>query len=244
MLALAAGLTAFYMFRLLYLTFFGKPAREMIHEHLHESPAIMTVPLIVLAILSIVGGWGSWFTDLVQKPEVTAAGAAALHMGEQGAGHDIAHTAHNIAMTLSIIIATIGILLSTLVYLLKKISADEWENRCKPVYTFFQNKWYFDELYSATIIAGTLAISRGAAWFDTHIIDGLVNGVARITVLGSYLSGWTDTKIVDGLVNLIANGVGRLGSILREVQTGRVQSYILMALGAVVVLYILQLSLI
>lgn len=240
-LVFCAGVTAFYMFRMLYLTFTGKPAREEIHQHAHESPSVMTIPLIVLAILSIVGGYGSWFGDLIRKPEMFAAARALLEGSE--AGHEAAaHTAHTVAMYLSIAIAGLGIVLATAFYFWKKFSADAWAARFKPVHNFLWNKWYFDELYAATAVAGTLAFSRISAWFDANIIDGLVNGAAKLTVLGSRLSGWNDLRIIDGAVNGVARIIGWFGGTLREVQTGRVQTYILMALGAVVLLYVLQLA--
>jgi NADH-quinone oxidoreductase subunit L len=236
----SAGITAFYMFRLVYLTFFGQPARQEVYHYVAESPTAMTVPLIVLGVLSLVGGYGNWFEDLVAKPELAtyATGAA---VGE-AAHHEAAHTAHTVAMWLSIFIAGAGILLSTAFYYWKKFSADVVMERMKPVYNFLWKKWYFDELYAATVLAGTHLFSRVSAWFDLKIIDGLVNGAARVTVIGSWASGWNDNKIVDGLVNLTARIVGWFGATLREVQTGRVQAYILMALGAVVLLYVLQLA--
>lgn len=242
-LLLSAGITAFYMFRLVYLTFFGEPAKREAYHHIHESPTVMTVPLIVLGVLSVVGGYGSWFKDLVTKPELASYAASAVAPAAAAeAGHDVAHTAHTLAMWLSIFIAGLGILLSTAFYYWKKFSADAMAEHFKPVYNFLLNKWHFDDLYNSTVVAGTHLFSRVSGWFDLKVIDGLVDGAAKITVLGSWASGWHDNKIVDGLVNLTANVVGWFGATLREVQTGRVQSYILMALGAVVLLYILQLA--
>jgi NADH-quinone oxidoreductase subunit L len=242
-LLLSAGITAFYMFRLVYLTFFGEPAKREAHHHIHESPTVMTVPLIVLGVLSVVGGYGSWFQDLVTKPELASYAASAVAPAAAAeAGRDVAHTAHTLAMWLSIFVAGLGILLSTAFYYWEKFSADAVAERFKPVYNFLLNKWRFDDLYNATVLAGAHLFSRVSAWFDLKVIDGLVNGAAKVTVLGSWASGWHDNKIVDGLVNLTANIVGWFGATLREVQTGRVQSYILMALGAVVLLYILQLA--
>jgi NADH-quinone oxidoreductase subunit L len=146
------------------------------------------------------------------------------------------------ALWLSIAVAGLGILISTSFYYWKKFSADAMAERFKPVYNFLLNKWYFDDLYAATVLAGTHALSRVSAWFDLKVVDGLVNGAAKVTVAASWISGWNDNKIVDGLVNLTARIVGWFGATLREVQTGRVQTYILMALGAVGLLYVLQLA--
>jgi NADH-quinone oxidoreductase subunit L len=224
------------MFRLIFLTFFGAPRLPKVHAHAHESPMRMTVPLIVLAVLSVVGGYGKWFEELVRRPEL--AGAVAAGAAEHGG--EAAHSAHTLAMVLSILVATIGILLSMAVYYWKKISADEMAARFKGVHKFLLNKWYFDELYNATAIAGTLAFSRISAWFDLKVIDAAVNGVAKGTVVGSWASGLTDNRVVDGLVNLVARVIGWFGATLREIQTGKVQSYILAALGALVLFYVLQ----
>lgn len=250
-LLLSAGITAFYMFRLVYMTFSGAPRLPKVRAHAHESPAVMTVPLIVLGVLSVVGGYGHWFADLVRKPPVAgavvAAGSAAHSavvegVSAQAGTHDVAHAAHLTAMLLSIAVAGSGILLSTAIYYWKKISADNLEARFKGVHTFLWKKWYFDELYNASVIAGTLALSRISGWFDLKVIDGIVNVVGKLTVIGSWASGLTDNKVVDGLVNLMARIIGWFGASLREVQTGRVQSYILMALGAVILFYVLQLA--
>ncbi|MGH7496504.1 MAG: NADH-quinone oxidoreductase subunit L [bacterium] len=235
-LVISAGLTAFYMFRMLYLTFAGQPARQEVLEHAHESPGVMVIPLFVLGFLSVVGGYGKWFEHLVTKPGLPNGGLEAIeHVAES-----TAHTAHTMAMIVSIGIASLGILLSTSVYFWKRISADAVASRFPKLYQFLLNKWYFDELYAATILAATTTISRTAAWIDRVVIDGVVNGVARITVLGSWAAGWNDNKIVDGAVNWVADAIDWFGRNLREVQTGKVQAYILMALGAVVLLFVLQ----
>ena len=235
-LLVVAGMTAFYMFRLMYLTFFGNPRLPRVYHHAHESPALMTVPLIVLAFLSVIGGYGHWFEDLVRRPEVLAAAPA------EAGGHEAAHTAHTMALVLSIAAATIGILISTAIYYWKKISADDLAARFKGLHKFLWNKWYFDELYNTTAIAGTMLLSRISAMFDLKVIDAVVDGAAKVTVVGSSASGIADNRVVDGLVNWVAKAIGWFGATLREVQTGKVQSYILMALGAVILFYVLQLA--
>lgn len=237
-----AGMTAFYMFRLIFLAFFGTPRLSEVNTHIMESPSVMTVPLIVLGVLSVAGGYGDWFQELIRRPEI--AGAVGGHAGMSGgaAAHDVAPMVHLTAMVLSIVVASIGILLSTAIYFWQKISADRLAARFKALYTFLWNKWYFDELYNASAVAGTLAMSRVSAWLDLKVIDGMVNGAGRLTVFGSWLSGLTDNRVVDGLVNLLARVIGWFGASLREVQTGRVQNYILMALGAVILFYLLQLA--
>jgi NADH-quinone oxidoreductase subunit L len=239
---LSAGITAFYMFRLVYMTFFGEARDQHKYEHAHESPKVMTIPLTVLAIFSVGTIWWGWYEHLVAKPELAAyATVAAAVEPAHEASHDVAHSAHNIAMILSILLAGLGILVSTATYYWKKISAEAWGNRLRPVYNLLWNKYYFDEMYNATAVAGTLLVSRVSGWFDLRIIDGVVNGVARWTAKVSFAGGWHDLRIVDGLVNLVGRMIQFFGAQLREIQTGRVQSYILMALFVVVLISIIQL---
>ncbi|MFQ5649249.1 MAG: NADH-quinone oxidoreductase subunit L [bacterium] len=236
----AAGMTAFYMFRLVYMTFFGEPRDKKKYDHAHESPLVMTLPLSVLAVLSVGTIWWAWFEHLLAKPELSAYGSVAATVVAHQAGHEVAHVAHNIALMSSIGIAGLGILLATTVYYWKKISAEAWGNRLKPIYRLLWHKYYFDELYQATIINVTLWKSRMFAAFDLRVIDGVVNGAARLTARLSGLNGRFDLRVVDGLVNLVARVVALFGAQLRCLQTGQIQTYILMALFAVIILFVIQ----
>lgn len=237
----SAAITAFYMFRLVFMTFSGEARDKQKFDQAHESPRVMAVPLIVLAVFSVGTIWWGWFEHLIAKPELASYASAPLAVeATQEGAHGAAHSAHTIALYLSILAAGLGILLATVVYYWKKISAEACGRRLRPVYTLLWNKYYFDELYGATAIAGTLLFSRFAAWFDLKVIDGVVNGVARWTARFSFVDGWFDLKVVDGLVNLVGRVVSGFGSQLRGIQTGRVQSYILMALAAVIVLFVIQ----
>lgn len=237
----SAGITAFYMFRLVYMTFAGKPRDREKHSHAHESPLVMTIPLSVLAVFSVGTIWWGWFEHLVSKPNLASyASMASVVVDSHENGHDVAHLAHNIALVSSIIIAALGIFLATAVYYWKKISAEAWGKRLKPFYNLLWNKYYFDELYRATFISGTLLASKFSAVFDLKIIDGIVNGVAKITALFSFAEGRFDLKIVDGLVNFLGRVIRFFGAQLRGLQTGQVQSYILMALFGVIIFYVIQ----
>ena len=239
---LSAGMTAFYMFRLIFMTFFGEPRDKKKFDHAHESPRTMTIPLCVLAVFSVGTIWWGWLEHLLTKPVLASYARGAItaspevHLG----GHDVAHAAHNIAMVSSIAVALSGILLAAVVYYWKKISAEVWGSRLKPIYNFLWNKWYFDELYGVTIIRATLRQSRMLATFDLRVIDGIVNGAATLTRKLADINGYFDLRGIDGLVNLVARMVFLFGAQLRGLQTGRIQSYILMALFGILILFAVQ----
>ncbi len=240
---LVAGMTAFYMFRMVILTFLGEHKDPARLEHVHESPKAMTIPLIVLACLSFfafysfnpIGASSGWFFHAVERPMSVVPNAVAAASPEMF--EEALHGVHYTAMYLSLSVAGLGILLAFITYYWKKISADAFARVLSPVHLFLVNKWYFDELYGATVVAGTVGFSRLLAWFDNKIIDGIVNGVATVTRLTSFGSGKFDSIVVDGFVNLVAYLAGFFGLLFRKVQTGRVQTYIAFVLFGVMVLF-------
>ena len=305
-----AGLTAFYMFRLVILTFLGEHKDYHRFEAIHESPKVMTIPLIVLAALCFfffftgnvnpLSNQG-WFTNAIQRPEsVVPAGVAAA---SSETFEEALHQAHVPAMMLSLTLAGLGMLVAFGTYYWKKISADAVAERLKPVHQFFLNKWYFDEAYEWLFINGTKGLSRVLRWFDDTIIDGVVNGVGRWTlavtrgtkdtweegrvgaivymvaigalslyvgwitgsallptavgivgligygILAVAVAGMTfflfyvgvggfDNQIIDGLVNLVAYLAGFFGLLGRKFQTGKIQTYLALALFAVMVFFL------
>lgn len=281
----AAGMTAFYMFRLTIIAFHGKPKTEIAH-HAKENQLPIVLPLVVLSVLTIwffyspnpIDATAGWFHHRVVQPE-TAVPAAyqwdflisegqgqdeALHAdaGYNEAGHAVAaaqhagksavtssghhyqnkfqeevHHFHYIAMILSLLIAGSGIGLAFLIYQYKVISADKLEARFRKLHTFSLNKWYFDELYEKTVIGGTLLASKGLALFDNYIIDGIVNLSAAINRIAGQVIGIFDNVVIDGAVNMIANVTGYMGGMLRKLQTGRVQSYVVFALLGLLILF-------
>ncbi len=238
-MVLAAAITAFYMMRLVYLTFTGEPRDRERFDHAHESPVVMTIPLMVLALFSVGTINWQWVGHLLAKPDLAAYASVPMaaveeHAAEHGGGHTL-------ALIASLLAAGTGILLATATYYWKRISPEAWAQRLRPIYTLLWNKYYFDELYGATAIKGTLVLSKLSAAFDLRAIDGVVNAVARATARVSFGQGRFDLRVVDGLVNLVGRMVQFFGAQLRGIQTGKVQTYILFALGGVVLLFIIQL---
>ena len=252
-----AGLTAFYMFRLVILTFFGAPKDHHKFDHAHESPPSMWVPLVILAGLSFSFWYSGWFGTLVQKPMSVAnlAGisapakvatmehAAVVVPAPHGeADHDahIAHTAHTVAMYSSVAVGTLGIFLAFVVYSFGWINPDRVMNAAKPLHNFLQNKWYFDELYEATVVDGSKALSRGLSWFDMHVVDGLVNLSAQLGVFASFLVGKFDDYVVDGAVNGLASATTGSGSLLRRLQTGKLYHYVFVLAGGALIIFLIK----
>lgn len=259
-----AALTAFYMFRLVILTFHGEPRDHHKYDHAHESPRLMAIPLIILATLSIFiwytpnpissdAGWflSSWVkTPETVTPEFTRFdfmkdGAAAEHANTHG---EITHSplytesmhwAHYPAMFASLFVAGLGILFAFLFYQWKKLDADKLSQKIKPLYNFSSNKWFIDELYDVTAVLGTLKFGDILYWFDQKIVDGIVNGSATVTRFTSRISGWFDTFVVDGLVNFTALFSGFVGFSFKKLQTGKVQTYIVFVVFSVIILLLL-----
>ena len=266
---LVAGMTAFYMFRLVILTFTGKP-KTTFAENTHESKLVMTFPLILLSIMSFWFFYSAnpfdaskgWFTSWIKTPETVVPAEYQWHFlttkvsdGLASVDKTIAiessptlleeeiHHQHIPAMILSLAVAGCGIFLAFVFYHWKKFDVDKLAEKIKPLYNFSLNKWYFDELYQSTIINGSTAFSRILAWFDNTIIDGVVNGTAFLSRGLSYFTGKFDYIVVDGFVNLIAYVTGFFGLLFRKTQTGRVQSYIIFVLlGLVLIFYFVRLT--
>lgn len=259
-----AALTAFYMFRLIIITFHGKPADQEKYDHAHESKFVMVMPLVLLAGLSFflwytpnpvdpADGWvlSEWITapELV-TPESTRydfmiPDEATITESESGVTYysseyeHAMHAVHYPAMILSLLMAATGILIAFLFYQWKKIDAEKLANKYKFLYDFSLNKWRFDELYDSTVVSGTIGTSKFLGLFDQKIIDGIVNGTASITRGFSFFIGKFDNIVVDGLVNFIAYLSGFIGMIFRRFQTGKVQTYLIFVLVSVVILLFL-----
>jgi NADH-quinone oxidoreductase subunit L len=229
-----AGLTAFYMWRLMNMTFYGKSrVAPEVEAHIHESPATMTVPLTVLAAGSILAGWigtpklwgmSGWFHGFEQwlEPAFASAAVEAVHEGAHNASIEW------ILMTVSVAFAIIGIAIAWYCYQIRPEIPGAIEARCGPIHRTLLNKWYVDELYDFLFVNG-FAKGGGTVLgaFDRDVIDGGVNGAGWLTRFSSSFSIWWDTWVVDGAVRLTSLVVKLSSYPVRIVQTGRVQAYAL-----------------
>ncbi len=206
-----AALTAFYMFRLVSLTFDGD-ARWTSGTHPHEAPRTMTVPLIILAVLSVVGG-------IVGVPASLGGGNAIEHWLEPvfrpaldrlpHAGAEN-HALEYVLMAMSVGVALAGIFIARSWYLKKKEVPETLSHKVRWAYTTLLNKYYVDEIYDAAVVKPIVTGSEKLLWrvVDVHMIDWTVNAIARVTAV--------------------------VGRTVRLVQTGFIQSYALVFLVGVV----------
>ena len=235
----AAGMTAFYMFRQVFMVFFGENrADEHTKEHLHESPPVMTYPLIVLAV-------GALFAGFLGVPPALGGSNILEHWFEPvfAGGHGGGHAAHHhvevieyVLMVASVGIAAVGIFLAYLIYYRQSLSAETFTAVGGGVpYQAVFNKYYVDELYHATAVRGTLVVSWLCSAFDRNVIDFIVNGVAKATGVVGWAVGRFDHYIIDGLVNGLADVTFGIGNRLRQIQTGNLSIYLYVIVGAIAV---------
>ncbi len=252
---LTAGMTAFYMFRLVNLTFHG--SSRVPHEaehHIHESPRTMTVPLVILAVLSVVGGWIGWpgalggsnrferFLEPVVGPPVAhLEGILSTREGAQRAIEEAVLRHREIEYTLmiaSVLMALGGIWLARLLYLKRTELPEQLASKWRGLYRLVYRKYYVDEVYDALFVNRAKDLGTTLGVFDATVIDGLgVDGAGWLTRFTSRVSIWWDTWIVDGLVNLAARIVWLFSYPVRMVQTGLVSNYaLLIVLGVLLFL--------
>jgi NADH-quinone oxidoreductase subunit L len=245
-LVVGAVLTAFYMFRLVSMVFWGKfRGGDETWSKAHESTRWMVVPLMILAVLSFVGGginipkvltpWGDWtFLHHWLAPSLsTAHGAAdAAH----GAGHSTALELGLMALALTG--AAIGIFVAIRIYRRLEV-AERIAKRLGPIYHLVRNLYWVDELYELVVLRPFYAASRGFKIFDEKVIDGVVHLVRNSTLGLSVVSDLYDRWIVDGLVNAVGYTVRGMSWLLRRLQTGLVQSYVAVMVFGIFVLIVL-----
>jgi len=243
LLSIAAFFTAFYMARQIILVFFGKPRSEAA-AHATESPKLMTVPLILLAILSVFGGalnlpgihtFGHWLEHTIHHFPTAEKGLELPQFSLQVAGA-------------STVIALLAIALGWWVYqrlgegLQKSNTAylDPLEIALKPIFIVLNNKYWVDELYWSLLVNPYKAFSRWLAeqvdwrfwhdWFHERII---ADGFKRLTL---FLAQPIDLGIIDGIANGLASLIQAVAAFLRRFQTGYVRNYALAVFLGVVVM--------
>jgi NADH-quinone oxidoreductase subunit L len=233
-----AGLTAFYMFRQLFMTFYGDcRADHHATEHLHESPSVMTLPLVVLAAGAVLAGF-------IGLPAVLGGSQFAHWLEPVIHAHAEAHGSHAMEwglMVLSVAVASLGAFMAYLMYRRESLSPETFAGLAGGFfYRLFDRKWYFDEVYQFVFVNGSLLLAKALSAFDAYVVDGIVNGAASVTRIVSWLNGLFDNYIIDGIVNAVANITFWAGNKFRRVQTGNINSYLYGILIAVAVAIIVK----
>jgi NADH-quinone oxidoreductase subunit L len=214
-----AFLTAFYAFRLWFMTFHGEYRG---HEHPHEAPRSMTVPLMILGAFTLISGLSVYamggFGNLIFAPGGRAVYALPL-IGVPVSDY--------LLEALSLGAALAGVALAWLVYAKKSIPAERFTKGPTGafVHKMLSNRYWIDNVYDAFGARVYAGFARAMDWFDRRVVDGIVNGVGRGGMAAAAGSDYFDRKVVDGAVNLVSKETVRSGIRLRQRQTGQVQSY-------------------
>ncbi len=233
-----AGMTAFYMFRQLFMTFYGQfRGDHHTRDHLHESPGVMTMPLVILAI-------GAVFAGFLGLPGVLGGSQFAQWLEPVIHAHEAEHASHALEwglMALSVSVAGAGCFLAYLMYRKEALSPDIFANLAGGgFYRLFNNKWYLDEIYQVLFVNGTLLLANILSAFDKYVVDGIVNGSATLVRFLSWLNGLFDQYVIDGIVNAVADITFWIGNKLRRVQTGSINSYLYGILIAIAIAVIVK----
>jgi NADH-quinone oxidoreductase subunit L len=231
LLALAALMTSFYMFRSLFLTFAGDPRDKEKHHHAHESPLTMTGPLMILAVLSVGlgfflwvhGNLSHWISWGVQET------AEAAH----GEAHD---ASHKIVLLTSLLVFGLGLLGAAFIYLTKPSKDNFLAQKLAPLHSLISHRYYIDEIYLFFIGNVYHPLARLMAKIDYDFLDQrVVDGVGLSGKAFSWMGSLLDDKFVDKVL-VDGNGVvvNWLGKGVRRLQSGLAQSYLFwMAIGLV-----------
>jgi NADH-quinone oxidoreductase subunit L len=245
-----AFMTAFYMFRLIYMTFYGESRvdHEVLH-HVHESPPVMTVPLIILALLSVVGGlilgvppehgWIHRFLGTVVGHGVvhvargTAEAAAVVEEHMEGG---VFQALDALLMIISVLVGALGWAMAWFMYTKRPDIPARLAEKYEDLYEVLLNKYWVDELYDYIFVRGGKALANLLWGFDERVVDGAVNGASHMTVQTSEGSGRFDLQTIDGSVNGLSVVITFGARAFRLLQTGFIQNYVLaMVLGLFVI---------
>jgi NADH-quinone oxidoreductase subunit L len=252
-----ALMTSFYMFRLWYMTFAGKPRDHHRYDHAHESPWVMAGPLVVLAVFAVGVGWTlpQAMPGVLSRLGVENLLDTARPVGQLGnkTGALLTslvipdeHAAHLPAVKVpagisAICVAIAGILGATIVYVWEVVSAASLRRYLNLLYHATWNKWWFDELYDYVFVRPTLLISKFIAiTLDRGIIDSILHGFAYLyRGLAAVVAVVGDRFIIDNTVDTVAEKTWDLGLSLRSVQTGQLRQYVMFIVVCTIALFII-----
>ena len=220
--AVGALLTSFYMFRLTYLTFYGRSRIDPdVERRVHESPPVMTVPLMILAGLSVFGGLlgvppeHGWFHGFLAS---VAASSGVVP-------HEVGGTTLMTLMAVAVGLALSGWIVAHYLYSVKPETADAWSQRYAGAYRTIVNKYYVDELYDAIFVEPCKRLGRLWDWIDHQVIDRVVRGIGRGADVSAEGVTWAEKHVIYGGINVIGYANHLAAWSWRKLQTGLVNHY-------------------
>jgi NADH-quinone oxidoreductase subunit L len=220
--AVGAFLTSFYMFRLTYLTFYGSSRVDPhVAHHIHESPSVMTVPLIILAGLALLGGFlgvppeHGWFHGFLHE--------VATPLGAEP--HEVGWGLLFGLMGVAIAIALGGWGLAHYMYAIRPQMAGEWAAKSPQVYTTILNKYYVDEAYDFLIVEPFKKLGMIWDWVDQRIIDRFIVGIGRGTDVSASAITWVEKYVIYAGLNVVGYSNHLLSWSWRKLQSGMVHHY-------------------
>ena len=234
-----AVLTAFYMMRLFAMTFLGKPRDQHVHDHAHESPASMTIPLLILGALAICAGWGAWHGILL-NPEIVADAMGVTATGFKTVG-DLEFEHSGLVAAMAITAGVLGLLGGLYVFrFMGGAALDRLKRPFAGLEKVFHRKFGFDELYREIAMRPAYGLAKGFRVVDEKGVDGAVNVIGRFArnTLAA-LSGRTDRRVVDGAVHLVGWVPRVLGAGMNALQSGRVRFYLSVSAGVLALALVL-----
>ena len=240
-----AGITAFYMFRLWFYTFTGKPRDEHVYDHCHESPAVMFMPLLILSVFAAgcaIGGEGGPLYQMIGNSEPVGVASGVEPGGVANVAlpshHDI-HEVHSTAGVVALLAAALGTITAFLLYCRPVVDPGLIKRQFSGVHGFLVEKWQFDNLYDAAFVRPSHIVGRWCAGFDRNVLDWVLHTAAKAAVWVGTIDRKFDEQFVDGLVNVVGNVTRSVGVSLAVFQTGRIRQYVMFIAVSVVALFAL-----
>ncbi|MCA9088567.1 MAG: NADH-quinone oxidoreductase subunit L [Planctomycetaceae bacterium] len=239
-----AGITAFYMHRMWFMTFFGKPRDQHVHDHAHESPWVMTGPLVALSIFAAICAWGGEHGPLAQlmltsEPTHVAGGIAPS--GEIGLAlpsHHEIHGNHSKAGVMALLAAFIGTIVAYVFYCRQTVDPALVKDRFLSIHRFLVDKWQFDEVYDVMFVRPVHVIGKWCVGLDKFGLDAILHGLARLAIGVATWDRKFDEAVVDRVVNVFGEVTYSTGRSLTAIQTGRLRQYVMFIAAGVVCLFV------
>lgn len=241
---ITAGITSFYMFRLWFYTFAGKPRDQHVYDHCHESPMVMCAPLLVLAVLAAFCAWGG--TEGTLFTTIGASEPAGVHDGTPASGvatsialpsHADIHHVHGTAGVVALLAAILGLTVAFFMYCRPILDPARIKAQLPGVHRFLIEKWQFDNLYEVMFVRPAHLVGRWCTTCDRRMFDGLLHLFTRLAIWIAHWDRKFDEGVVDGLVNTVGGVTKSFGESLKVVQTGNMRQYVMFIAMSVIGLF-------